>query len=133
MPMKTSSGGKQLDGVAARNCFFLNQLATPGLGSLMAGKTASGLGQLALALAGFALVIAWFALTMIEAYQQFNSETPAKSYGWVGAAGALVFIAAWLWSLGTSFSLLRQARTLEAAAQKNIPPRIDEVPGGGAN
>ena len=73
MAMKIFSGAKRLDRTAARNCFLVNQLATPGLGSLMAGKTGPGIGQLGLALAGFALVLAWFVLTILQTYRQFTT------------------------------------------------------------
>ncbi len=125
--MRTSSGAKPRDAVAARNAFFLNQLATPGLGSLLAGRTAAGLGQIGLAVAGFALVLTWFVLNMNQVYQQIFNDAPAKSYGWVGAAGGGVFAAAWLWALGTSLSLLRGARRLADAAPNKTPPRIDEA------
>lgn len=114
----------------ARTSFFFNQLATPGLGSLMAGRRIAGTGQLLLALAGFALVTGWFVMNLISLYEQIEGNPQPKSYAWLGEWGALIFAAAWLWSLGTSLALLRQASALDAAALKNIPPRIGEVPGG---
>ena len=113
----------------ARKSLLINQLATPGLGSLMAGRYIAGSGQLLLALAGFALVTGWFVMNLISLYAQIEGDPQPKSYAWLGQWGALIFAAAWVWSLGTSLSLLRQARALEAAALKNIPPRIDEVSG----
>ena len=120
MRMKTSSSAKRLDYTAARNCFLVNQLATPGLGSLMAGRIVPGIGQITVAVAGFALVTAWFVLTMIQTYRQVTSDAPARSFGEFGAAGALVFAAAWLWSLVTSLGMLREAKT----AEQNVPPKI---------
>ncbi len=116
--------------VDARKGFLFNQLATPGLGSLMAGRYVAGSGQLLLALAGFVLVTGWFVMNLISLYEQIEGNPQPQSYAWLGEWGALIFAAAWLWALVTSFSLLRQARALDAAALKNIPPRIGEVPGG---
>lgn len=112
--MKTSSAAQPLSPKAARNCVLINQLATPGLGSLMAGRYVAGTGQILLALIGFGLVVAWFVGLLNQMYQQFNGDASPKSVAGLGEAGALSFAAAWLWSLITSFSLLREARANEA-------------------
>ena len=130
--MKIFSGSKCVDTVAARNCFLVNQLATPGLGSLMAGRIITGFGQVIVAVAGFAMVMVWFVLTMIHTYQQFTENAPEKSYAWFGEAGALIFLAAWLWSLVTSISLWRHAKAAERGPQSTVPPRINDVSGGTA-
>ena len=129
--MKIFSAGKEVNGAVARNCFLVNQFATPGLGSIMGGRLAAGLSQLSLALAGFVLVLVWFALTMQASYDIAfsNGDGPPKSYAWLGLAGAALFAAAWFWSLITSISLLRQA---SAEARKNltaVPPKIGNPPG----
>jgi hypothetical protein len=126
--MKRSSTGKPLNAASARNCFLMNQFATPGLGSLMAGKILSGLGQLLLALAGFALVLVWFGLTMKQYYNLMNSDAPPVSYARYFFAGAFVFAASWFWSLGTSLNLMRQAKTPEPPPPDSIPPRITKPP-----
>lgn len=113
MLMKTSSAGKALNLTTARNCFLINQFATPGLGSLMAGRYASGVGQLLLALAGFGLILAWFVAVMAQVYQQMNSDVTPPSKAWLGELGALVFAVSWIWSLVTSLSLMREARENE--------------------
>jgi hypothetical protein len=128
--MKIFSATGQPDRIRARNCFLVNQFATPGLGSLMAGRMIAGLGQVIVAVAGFALVVVWFVLTMIQTYKQFTEDAPAESHARFGETGALIFAAAWLWSLVTSLGLLRQAKTLEQTSQRNVPPRIDDVAGG---
>ena len=93
----------------------------------MAGRIIPGLGQVIVAVAGFALVAVWFVLTMIQTYKQLTEDAPAKSYAWFGEAGALVFLAAWLWSLVTSLSLGRQAKAAERDAQSHVPPRLNDV------
>src|SRR6266576_1835833 len=124
MPTKTSSPRpppKPLSRAKARNAALMNQLATPGLGSLLARRWVAGIGQLILAIAGFALVVAWFVEVLIQFYGMINRDAPPRPAGWLGEAGALIFIAAWLWALITSLSLLREARRNEAAefAQNN--------------
>lgn len=128
MLMKQSSSGKPLNHALARNCFLLNQFATPGLGSLMGKRIIAGLGQLFLALAGFALVLVWFVLTMKEYYSLIDGNSPAVSYYRYAIAGGLLFAASWLWSLLTSLSLLREATPPEPLPPDQIPPRITNVP-----
>jgi hypothetical protein len=117
--MKISSGGKPLSRTTARNSFLVNQLATPGLGSLMAGRYLAGTGQLLFAFVGFGFVVAWFVTLLAQMYRQIDSDAPPKSVAWLGEAGAVTFAAAWLWSLATSLSLLREARTNET--RPNLP------------
>src|SRR5437868_9530549 len=111
MRMKTSSAGKALSLSAARNSVLINQLATPGLGSLMARRYVAGTGQILLALIGFGFVVAWFVGLASQMYQLFNGEETERSIAWLGETGGAVFATAWIWSLFTSMSLLREART----------------------
>ena len=121
MHMRTSAGAKPLDRARARNCFLINQFATPGLGSLMAGRRAAGIGQLLLAVAGFVLVILWFVLRLSQLYNEIANEAQPRSVAWAGEAGAAIFAAAWLWSLVTSLSVLREAHTCQSAT----PPKLE--------
>lgn len=118
--MKPSSAAKPLSRAAARNWALINQLATPGLGSLLAGRRLAGVGQLLLAVAGFVLVVGWFVVTATNFYNQLASDAEPKPAGWLGGAGALIFAAAWLWSLLTSIQILRSAR--DASPEKLPPP-----------
>src|SRR5215467_7593404 len=109
MPMKAFSqprARRPLDRSTARNSVLINQLATPGLGSLLARRWVAGTGQLLLAVAGFGMVVAWFAAVIIGVYRQLNGGPEPRPMGWLGEAGALTFAAAWFWALITSFSLL---------------------------
>ncbi len=101
---------------AARNAVLLNQCATPGLGSLMAGRRVAGVGQLLLAVAGFCLVLAWFALLAMRVYNALINDVETTPVNWPGEAGAAFFVVAWLWSLVTSLSILREARTAQPPA-----------------
>jgi 4a-hydroxytetrahydrobiopterin dehydratase len=130
--MKPSSANKKISRAKARNATLLNQLATPGLGSLLARRWVEGTGQLILALAGFALIMVWFAQMMMSYYgQMFGShptEQPLSLFNLELGGGLFVF--AWCWSLATSFSLLREAskvslESLESFAENQV--KLDEA------
>jgi hypothetical protein len=106
----------------------MNQFATPGLGSLMGGRILPGIGQLFLALLGFALVLVWFLRTMKEYYSLMTEDVTEVSYAKYFLAGALFFAAAWLWSLLTSISMVRQAKTPIPSLPSATPPRITNPP-----
>jgi len=101
---------------------LINQLATPGLGSCMAGRWVAGIGQLLLSLAGFALVVGWFALTLSNTYNQMVNDAEPKPAGWLGGAGAVVFALAWAWAWVTSLQILRSAR--QSDMPKEPPPLL---------
>src|ERR1035437_10787482 len=107
--MKPSLASKKISRVKARNAMWLNQLATPGLGSLMARQWIAGGGQLVLSGAGFALVMVWFGKMMIQFYGQISGNVEGHPIGRIILAGVILFALAWLWSLWTSFSLLSEA------------------------
>jgi hypothetical protein len=118
-------GQKPPSRAAARNAALVNQLATPGLGSLMAGRWAAGIGQLVLAVAGFVMVVVWFFEVMIQYYGQVTGDVQVRSVGWIGEAGAILFVASWFWALATSMSLLRQAKTDDEPASRDpLPPKL---------
>lgn len=125
MPTKTSSSARPLSRPTARNCALINQLATPGLGSLMAGHRAAGIGQLLIAVTGFALVLAWFVLNTAGVYNQFINDAEPKPVGWLGELGALTFVVAWVWSLSTSFQITRSAKD---APPELVPPHLSQGP-----
>lgn len=126
--MKIFSAAKTLKPAAARNCFLLNQFATPGLGSLLAGRIFAGLGQLLLALAGFAFILVWFGLTMREYYSLVNGDSQPVSYARYFLAGAAIFAVSWLWSLVTSINIMRKAKVPEPPPPGSAPPRITNAP-----
>ncbi len=119
-PRLTQKPGSQS---AARNAALVNQLATPGLGSLMAGRWVAGIGQLALAVAGFVMVVVWFFKVMIQYYGQVTGDVPAHPVWRIGVAGAILFVASWFWALVTSVSLLRAAKPDEPTEPRPVPPR----------
>lgn len=114
---------KTVSRTAARNAALINQFATPGLGSLMAGRWIAGTGQLLLALAGFVFVVVWFIETMGQAYDQISGDVTPHSAAGVGETGAGLFLLGWFWALVTSISLVARAKSEEpAASQSMLPP-----------
>jgi 4a-hydroxytetrahydrobiopterin dehydratase len=116
--MKPSSTPKGTSHAKARNAALLNLFATPGLGSLVAGRWVAGAGQLLLALAGFALVMVWFVQEMHQFYGQINGDVPVQPIGHILELGAGLFGAAWVWSLVTSVSLLQGTSSVAAESLK---------------
>jgi hypothetical protein len=114
-------------------CIIINQLATPGLGSLMARRKAAGTGQLTLSLAGFVLIVTWMFMFFYGiSLQEWNPSATPHTPAWLWQWGVLFFGASWLWSLGTSAALWRQARQTSPGGGSDVPPRIsdyrDDVP-----
>jgi 4a-hydroxytetrahydrobiopterin dehydratase len=107
--MKPSSAPKRISRTQARNAALMNQLGTPGLGSLMAGRWLAGTLQLLLFLAGFVLFCVWAFTNLAHYYRMMFSEEPPAPSGGGGRAGigAALCVLAWCWSLVTSFSLFR--------------------------
>jgi 4a-hydroxytetrahydrobiopterin dehydratase len=127
-----SANRKPVSRAKAKNAALLNQLATPGLGSLLCGRWIAGIGQLLVSVAGFALVIIWFIKEMIPYYGlMFAEEPPQFPSLKMLAEGGNLFAVAWLWSAFTSFSLLRESssgrlRSLEISAAPP-PLKFDEA------
>ncbi len=117
---------KPVDTVNARNAALVNQLATPGLGSLMAGRWVAGSGQLALAVAGFVLVVVWFFKVMIQYYGEIGGDVQPHPVGWIGVTGGILFVVSWFWALVTSISLFFEARRNAAAESSG---KIDSTGG----
>ena len=124
MRMKPSSappGDKTVSRSKARNAALVNQLATPGLGSLMAGRWFAGTGQLLLALAGFVLLLVWFVRVMDHYYGLMFSDAapqPVKPIWLIGGGG--LFAVSWVWALITSISLLGEASKANLQELKNF-------------
>jgi 4a-hydroxytetrahydrobiopterin dehydratase len=110
--MKPSSRRRRpVSRAVARNAALVNQLATPGLGSLMGRRWLAGAGQISLSLAGFVMICVWFFKEMIQYYGQITGDVKVEPVGWIGEWGAILFVASWFWALVTSFSLLREIST----------------------
>ena len=107
----------------------INLFATPGLGSLLGRRLIPGIGQLLMAIAGFALLMCWMGEYFYRiVLEQLDKPAPQFSCDWMGKWGAICFCAAWVWSLATSLSMLREAKREEQVEKGRIPPRITEPP-----
>jgi len=122
--MKASSSAKKLSRAAARNAAFVNQLGTPGLGSLMARHWLAGTGQLLIFLTGFVLFLVWFIqplhqlLALASGADAEDAPLPPSSHLWL--VGLSLAGAAWCWSLVTSRQIMRAAA--EAGPSASPPP-----------
>ena len=102
---------------SAWTCTALNQLAFPGLGTILAGRRI-GYVQAAVMLLGFVLVMAfmagWFAalfrLATESGWSEQSYHAQVCAWGWAGLAGLGLCALAWVWSLFSSIAILRQAR-----------------------
>ena len=92
----------------------------------MGGRILPGIGQLALALLGFGFVTVWFLQTMKQYYSLAGDDYVQiqVSYAHYALAGFLFFASSWLWSLLTSISLVRNAKTPPPPPPGSVPPRI---------
>jgi len=130
--MKPSSvNRKPLSYARARNAALLNQLATPGLGSLMCGRWIAGTGQLVLSLLSCTVIIIWFLREMSAYYgMMFDTATPVQPNFKMFEIGAVLLVVSWLWSGVTSLSLMRQASDKDTDALKNFgaPPPLKMDP-----
>ena len=118
--MKPSLASKRISHAKARNATFLNLLATPGLGSILAGRWLAGLGQLLLFLAGFILFCVWVLQSLRQYYGMMFSDAPPTETGasrlaWLGLTLCAI---SWLWSAVTSLGLLREADRVKVDSLK---------------
>src|ERR1017187_4524674 len=109
--MKPSLAPKKTSHAKARNAALLNQFATPGLGSLIAGRWLAGTGQLLVFLVGFVLYCVWTIKYLAAYYSLMYSDAPLRtnSLKWMLWTGVGLCAAGWFWSLATSISLMREA------------------------
>lgn len=105
----------------------INLLATPGLGTILAGKFMRGLIELALSVSGFAFIIAWmfkafFAMVAVAA--DTNNGGPADSYSFLWKIGVPMFAAGWLISAWSSILFIQEASKM-APPKIPTPPKLD--------
>jgi hypothetical protein len=101
----------KLDRDRAWASLLANALVLPGLGSMMAGRRASGLVQAALSLVGFALTMVWmWSFFGIWLRQGFPEDLGPR---WaLGVTGLVLFGVSWIWALLSGLAIVREARKL---------------------
>jgi 4a-hydroxytetrahydrobiopterin dehydratase len=130
--MKPFLAPKKISRAKARNAALLNQFATPGLGSLIAGRWIAGSGQLLMFLAGFVLYCAWIIKYLAAYYSLMYGDAPNQTAGlkWMLWTGVGLCVAAWFWSLATSISLVREASKISLDSLKSFAAgqmKLDEA------
>lgn len=108
---------KTLDRETALALAGINQFATPGLGTILAGKFLAGVMQLAFAVGGFALLMFWF-YSLFQAMLSGGEAGPSSEW----ELGLALFAVGWILSLITSLKLIRNAQTKK-------PPKLDGTVG----
>lgn len=105
----------------------MQNLATPGIGSLKARRIFAGICQLTLAIASCFLICAWVIGWSYRIYQAQTGETiPETSSGWLLKWGVVCFSLSWLWALITCVRLVLQAKAAERRNPQKIPPRLGD-------
>jgi hypothetical protein len=106
----------------------MQNLATPGIGSLKARRIFEGICQLLLAIASCFLVCAWVIGWSYRIYQAQIGETVSQnSSGWLLKWGIICFGVSWLWALITCASLVLQAKAAERKTPQKVPPRLADL------
>jgi|SRR2546421_9186915 len=121
MKMISWSRSRPLNRAEAWVCVVTNQLVTPGLGSIVAGRLWPGLIQLALAVAGCVLIVIWFFHLLQAMLQNPDPTAGLRLDARTGELGLALFLAGWLLALFSSIGILRKTRRIEKG---NVPPRI---------
>jgi hypothetical protein len=110
---------RPLDPTLAWVCVVTNQLVTPGLGTVVAGRLWMGLVELAVALAGFTLIMKWFFELFSNLLEQ-GELVALESRSWLWKWGLLIFGIGWALALVSSLRILSEARRNESGK----PPRL---------
>jgi hypothetical protein len=107
----------------------MQNLATPGIGSLKARRIFAGACQLVLAIASCLLICAWVIGWSYRIYQaQLDEPIPPNSSGWLLKWGVVCFGVSWLWAMITCVSLVLQAKAAERKNPQKVPPRLADLP-----
>jgi len=114
LPKNFLSRSAPLTRPKAWGCAAINQLAFPGLGTIIAGRK-TGYVQAALMLAGFFLTMGFMFfylkgllhLMMDSELNEAQAKDFYKPYAWAGITGLELCAIAWGWSLLSSIAILR--------------------------
>ncbi len=98
-------------------CAAVNQLAFPGAGTVMAGRTV-GYIQATIMVAGFILTMVYLMALMHGVFNLAMNSTTAEAQSsslyhhqaWAGKTGMALTILAWCWSLFSSVEIVRTAQ-----------------------
>lgn len=113
------SRDRSISTLTAWVCALINQLVTPGLGTLVAGRLWAGVVELAIAFAGFSLVMAWFFKVFKAIFTQEDLGAGIDLHARLGVVGLIIFGFAWCLSLISSIRIV-----LKASDSTRFPPRL---------
>ena len=117
-----------LSEVRAWTCVGINLLATPGLGTLWAGRKAAGRGQLFFSIAGFCLIVYYIFAMCFGSVQSAVSETTfVPPPAWTWQLGVVFFGVGWLWSFVSCVSIVMEARRGAGLVSRRAPPILAGV------
>lgn len=111
-------GFRKLDKSKVTALILVNQLVTPGAGSLIAGRWV-GYPQLALATTGTLFICLFFFGFMADTWNLGRAPSEFGRYGPWGKIGVVTFAISWFWTLATSISMFREAARKKTAAGAN--------------
>jgi uncharacterized iron-regulated membrane protein len=95
------------------------------MGTIMAGRRV-GWAQAAVMVAGFCLAMAFMLVFIGGAWQAITMENAShleeqwRPHAWEGALGFVLCTVAWVWSLISSISIVRDARKTPPPLNSNI-------------
>jgi hypothetical protein len=110
----------------AWTCAGINQLAFPGMGTVMAGRRVGYL-QAGIMVAGFVMVMvfmAWLFAALFRylgdsTWNEAQFRTQKQSWNWVSTVGFVLCAVAWCWSLVSSIEIVRQAQQTPPVLRRN--------------
>lgn len=102
-------------------CVLVNQLACPGLGTLMAGRKV-GYVQAGLMVLGFGLVLLFMAMWLGAvlrlasdlSWTEEQYRTQVRAWRWALVSGAALCGLAWGWALASSIAIVRRSKETAA-------------------
>ena len=123
---------KNLDKSKVSALIMVNQLVTPGAGSLIAGRWV-GYPQIALATTGTIFICLFFFGFMADLWRLGEIPGDGGRYATLGKLGAVTFVISWFWTLITSISMFREAARMKggessapASKEARPPDRRDD-------
>jgi hypothetical protein len=124
----SASSERPLSRDRAWACIRLN-VATPGVGSIRAGRIFTGLCQLLLLITGTVLICAWLVRSIYGILlQQLGEPDQPHSSGWMWKLGMMGFVVSGLWTFLTCVDLHRRAMAEDRKNPQNVPPRLADLP-----
>ena len=106
-------------------CALINQAATPGLGSYMAGRRIVGALQLVFSVGGCLLITVWIFQTSYGVALEQMGEARVRAGDWLWNWGWISFGASWCWSLVSSFAMALEAHRLHRNAPGVLPKHYE--------